>query len=75
MEFPEELLKRVPAEKREALRQILAQDPRPSYQEDPERMYGMEYAGFEIRFQVEERRLAVRDVYAKADRQDIVSGV
>ena len=38
-------------------------------------MYGMEYAGFEIRFQVEERRLAVRDVYAKADRQDIVSGV
>lgn len=75
VEFPEELLKRVPAEKREALRQILAQDPRPSYQEDPERMYGMEYAGFEIRFQVEERRLAVRDVYAKADRQDIVSGV
>ena len=38
-------------------------------------MYGMEYAGVEIRFQVEERRLAVRDVYAKADRQDIVSGV
>ena len=75
MEFPEELLKRVPAEKREALRQILAQDPRPSYQEDPERMYGMEYAGLEIRFQVEAGRLDVRDVYAKADRQDIVSGV
>lgn len=75
VEFPEELLKRVPAEKREALRQILAQDPRPSYQEDPERMYGMEYAGLEIRFQVEAGRLAVRDVYAKADRKGIDSGV
>ena len=75
VEFPEELLKRVPAEKREALRQILAQDPRPSYQEDPERMYGLEYAGLEIRFQVEAGRLAVRDVYAKADRKGIDSGV
>lgn len=75
VEFPEELLKRVPAEKREALRQILAQDPRPSYQENPERMYGMEYAGLEVRFQVEAGRLAVRDVYAKVNRQDIDSGV
>ena len=47
----------------------------PSYQEDPERMYGMEYAGLEIRFQVEAGRLAVRDVYAKADRKGIDSGV
>ena len=34
--------------------QILSQDPRPSYQNDPERVYGMGFAGFEVKFRVEE---------------------
>ena len=63
VEFPEELLDRVPEGKREAIKQVLSQDPRPSYQDDPGRMYGMEYAGLEIRFQVEEGKLIVREVY------------
>ena len=45
---------------------ILAQDPRPSYQRDPERLYGMEYAGMEIRFSVDGDILTVREVSAKA---------
>ena len=50
-----------PKEKMESLRQVLAQDPRPSYQNNPERVYGMEFAGFEIRFRVREGVLEVMD--------------
>ena len=39
--------------------QILSQDPRPSYQNDPERVYGMEFAGFEVKFRVEGSTLYV----------------
>ncbi|MBR4288559.1 MAG: tRNA (N6-threonylcarbamoyladenosine(37)-N6)-methyltransferase TrmO [Clostridia bacterium] len=46
------LLELLPKEKRESLLEILRQDPRPSYQEDPERIYGFPFAGFEIRFAV-----------------------
>ena len=56
------LLARIPAEKREALLGILAQDPRPSYQQDPERVYGFGFAGREIRFSVAEDVLTVLDV-------------
>lgn len=51
-----------PPEKAESLRQVLAQDPRPSYQADPERRYGMEYAGYEIGFKVREDILEVTDL-------------
>ena len=47
------LADRLPPEKWEALLQLLAQDPRPSYQDDPERVYGMAFAGREIRFTVD----------------------
>jgi len=49
------LLNLLPKEKQDALLEILRQDPRPSYQEDPERIYGFPFAGFEIRFTVEKR--------------------
>ena len=49
---PEELLARVPEEKREALLGVLAEDPRPSYQSDRSRVYGMAFAGMEVRFTV-----------------------
>ena len=63
--FPPELLAAVPLENREALQGVLAQDPRPSYQRDPERIYGMEFAGWEIRFQVRGERLTVVEVKEK----------
>lgn len=53
IECPPELLEQVPADKRNALLALLAQDPRPSYQNDPERIYGLRFAGMEIKFRVE----------------------
>lgn len=50
VEFPSELLDRVPADKREALLGVLAGDPRPAYQEDPAREYAMSFAGLTVRF-------------------------
>ena len=59
VEIPEELFAKVPKDKTEALLGILAQDPRPAYQEDPQRIYGFGFAGLEIRFRVEEGTLYV----------------
>lgn len=50
--IPEEYLSLIPENKREALRGILQQDPRPAYQDDPVRIYGFGYADMEIRFRV-----------------------
>ncbi|MDO4315247.1 MAG: tRNA (N6-threonylcarbamoyladenosine(37)-N6)-methyltransferase TrmO [Oscillospiraceae bacterium] len=60
--IPEDMLSRIPAERAEALRAVLAQDPRPHYQNDPERVYGFGFAGMEVRFSVEGDRLTVRDI-------------
>ena len=60
--FPRVWLAQVPEGKREALLGVLAQDPRPSYQKDPERVYGMGFAGLEVRFRVEKRQLTVVEV-------------
>ena len=59
VELPERLRALVPEEKREALLGILARDPRPSYQQDPGRVYGMDFAGLNIRFSVEGQVLRV----------------
>ena len=59
VEIPPELEKKLPEEKRAALLACLKQDPRPRYQDDPERIYGMSFAGFEIRFQVDGTQLRV----------------
>ena len=59
---PDELLARIPAEKREALLGVLAQDPRPAYQKDPTRRYGLTFAGFDVRFTVSGEVLTVVDV-------------
>ena len=53
VEFPEEILEAIPEEKHAALRAVLAQDPRPGYQDIPERVYGIEFAGFDVRFTVD----------------------
>ena len=64
--IPPELLEKVPESRREALRGVLAQDPRPHYQEDPERIYGFGFAGMEVKFSVEGNRLTVRDISAES---------
>ena len=56
------LLDRVPEDKRAALLAVLAQDPRPQYQNDPARIYGMSFADVEVRFQVVEGRLMVTEI-------------
>lgn len=62
VEFPPALLERVPAVKRAALTGVLARDPRPSYQRDPQRVYGLDFAGLNVRFTVDGDRLTVRSV-------------
>lgn len=59
VDCPQALLKRIPPERREALLGVLAQDPRPSYQDDPDRVYGMAFAGFDVRFRVDGTNLTV----------------
>ena len=60
--IPPELALRFPMEKLPALRAVLARDPRPAYQNDPERRYGMDFAGFCIRFFVREGTLTVTEI-------------
>ncbi len=62
VEFPEELLALIPPDKRAALIGALAQDPRPGYEDDPTRRYGVEFAGLDVRFYVEGGALRVSEV-------------
>ena len=62
VEFPEELLLRLPADKRDAAVGVLSHDPRPSYQRKPDRVYGLTFAGYDIRFRVSDDTLTVVDV-------------
>ncbi len=60
--FPEELIKMIPENKREALLEALSLDPRPAYQEDTGRLYGFGFAGMDVRFTVKEDTLTVREI-------------
>ena len=62
VEIPQELLNKLPKEKQAALLGILSQDPRPAYQDDPERLYGLSFAGFELHFKVNNGILTVMDM-------------
>ena len=59
---PPELLEKVPEEHRAALLEVLSRDPRPRYQDDPERVYGFSFAGAEVRFTVAEGVVTVVEV-------------
>lgn len=59
---PDALLEQIPPGRKTALLDVLAQDPRPAYQNTPGRIYGMPFAGMEVRFRVEEDRLIVCDI-------------
>ncbi|MCR5255478.1 MAG: tRNA (N6-threonylcarbamoyladenosine(37)-N6)-methyltransferase TrmO [Acetatifactor sp.] len=60
--FPDDLLQLLPSEKRETAVALLREDPRPAYHDDPERVYGMNYSAFDIRFKVSGNVLTVVEV-------------
>ena len=60
--FPEQLLTKLPEDKRSAALGVLSHDPRPSYQKDSGRVYGLTFAGYDIRFTVKGNILTVQDV-------------
>ena len=62
VDFPADLLNRLPESKQAAAIGVLRHDPRPSYQKDPDRIYGISFAGFNIRFSVKQTRLTVHSI-------------
>ena len=60
--FPDHLLEKIDPDKREALRGVLAGDPRPSYQHDPARVYGVRYADYNVKFTVDGDVLRVTEI-------------
>ncbi len=64
VDFPAPLLARIPENKRQALVGVLSHDPRPSYQSDPDRVYGLTFAGLDVRFTVRDNHLTVQAVTA-----------
>ena len=68
--FPENLLMQIPEQKQKALLACLADDPRPSYQHDPNRIYYLQYANVELQFQVSGKNLYVIDLQQNPDDND-----
>ena len=62
VDFPENLLSLLPEDKRAAAVEVLSHDPRPSYQSSSERIYGLPFSNFDLRFQVSGKKLTVIDV-------------
>ena len=62
VEFPNDLLNILPKEKQEAAIGVLSHDPRPSYQRKPDQVYGLTFAGYDIRFKVSDETLTVEEV-------------
>ena len=62
VDFPAELLNELPAEKQKAIVGVLAQDPRPAYDTDETRLYGVEFAGYDVRFMVAGNQLTVKEL-------------
>ena len=62
VDFPTQFLKMLPQDKQDAVLEVLSHDPRPSYQADPDRLYGLPFAGFDIRFTVKNETLYVKEV-------------
>ena len=67
VEIPQSMLYKFPKDKATALREILAEDPRPRYQNDSERRYGFVFAGYEIEFTVTGNKLCVTNISPKRD--------
>ncbi len=63
VEIPDTALEKVPEDKRAALTEVLALDPRPRYKADGARVYGLPFAGLEVKFRVEDGILTVTEIY------------
>lgn len=59
---PDVLLNKVPSDKQEALIGVLSHDPRPSYQKDTDRIYGLNFSGFDVKFQIKGKILTVLEI-------------
>ena len=62
VEFPDALARLFAADELKGLMEVLAQDPRPRYHDDPQRVYGMPFAGRDVRFRVADGKLIVCEV-------------
>ena len=62
VECSEELINKIPQQKQKALLKVLAQDPRPSYQDNPNRRYGVEFMHYDVRFHVQDSILKVCEI-------------
>lgn len=62
VELPETAQALLPAEKLRALKGVLARDPRPQYQQDPTRVYGMDFGEWNVKFRVEEETVKVTEI-------------
>jgi len=62
VQFPPHLLEKLPETKRQGAIEVLSHDPRPSYQKDSQRIYGVAFAGFDLRFRVQDKQLFVVEV-------------
>ncbi len=62
VELPEAWKEKIPPEQLDGLIGVLEHDPRPSYQDDPERIYGFQFGTMEIKFTVKDHCLTVRGV-------------
>ncbi len=60
--FPEDLLQKIPLDKQKALLAVLSHDPRPSYQKDSHRIYGLNFSDYNVQFQVQNNQLTVCNV-------------
>ena len=69
VDFPNRWLSMIPKEKQEAIIAVLKQDPRPSYQNIPDRIYGVEFSGFDVRFTVQDMTLTVCEVVPDFHRE------
>ncbi len=67
VDFPPDLLERLSPEDRLALPGVLEQDPRPSYQDAPDRVYGMAFGSWEVKFSVQGKRLTVLSLEPRTD--------
>lgn len=64
VDFPETLLEKIPKTQRESLIAVLAHDPRPQYQDDPDRVYGMAFGDHEVKFRIDDNKVIVMEVTA-----------
>ena len=62
VDFPSEYLRQIPENQRKSLIEVLAHDPRPQYQNNPERIYGIAFGAVEVKFRVENTKLTVLNV-------------